>query len=373
MSLIRIDHLRKAYPNVTPLEDVCAEINAGDVIAVIGPSGTGKSTLLRCLNRLEEPTSGTVTLDGEVITAPGYDITSVRRRMGMVFQSFNLFNNLNVLDNVIAAPVKLLKMPRAQAVEAGMALLERVGVADKADVFPEALSGGQKQRVAIARAIAMKPQILMFDEPTSALDPTMVGEVLAVIRSLAREGMTMLIVTHQMKFARETANRVFYMDDGGIYEEGTPQQIFDHPLRDKTRRFIRRLKSLELTFDGDADWPGTLQKLTRFGSEAMLDRADMRNVELVLEELIFQCLLPRLREQSQGEGIRARIEHSDADGGTAVELSWGGAPFDPLAESDTLSVALVKKLADGVDYRHDGENHIVVTFGPSCGGYPRDE
>lgn len=265
---------------------------------------------------------------------------------------------------MIAAPVKLLKMPRAQAVEAGMALLERVGVADKADVFPEALSGGQKQRVAIARAIAMKPQILMFDEPTSALDPTMVGEVLAVIRSLAREGMTMLIVTHQMKFARETANRVFYMDDGGIYEEGTPQQIFDHPLGDKTRRFIRRLKSLELTFDGDADWPGTLQKLTRFGSEAMLDRADMRNVELVLEELIFQCLLPRLREQSQGKDIRARIEHSDADGGTAVELSWGGTPFDPLAGGDALSVALVKKLADGVDYRHDGENHIVVTFRP---------
>ena len=367
MSLIRIEHLRKAYPNVTPLEDVCAEINTGDVIAVIGPSGTGKSTLLRCLNRLEEPTSGTVTLDGEVITAPGCDITGVRRRMGMVFQSFNLFNNLNVLDNVIAAPVKLLKMPRAQAVEMGMALLERVGMADKADVFPEALSGGQKQRVAIARAIAMKPQILMFDEPTSALDPTMVGEVLAVIRSLAQEGMTMLIVTHQMKFARETANRVFYMDEGGIYEEGTPRQIFDHPLRDKTRRFIRGLKTLELVIDADVDWQGTLQKLTRFGSEAMLDRADIHNVELVLEELALQCLLPKLREQSRSEGIRARIEHSDADGGTSVNLSWGGARFDPLAGDDALSVALVRKLADGVDYHHDGENHVVVTFGPSHG------
>jgi len=366
MSLIHIEHLRKVYPNVTPLQDVCAEINAGDVIAIIGPSGTGKSTLLRCLNRLEEPTSGTVTLDGEVITDPKCDITGVRRRMGMVFQSFNLFNNLNVLDNVIAAPMKLLKKPRNQAVEEGMALLERVGLRDKADDFPEALSGGQKQRVAIARAIAMKPQILMFDEPTSALDPTMAGEVLAVIRSLAREDMTLLIVTHQMQFAREIANRVFYMDEGGIYEEGTPEQIFGHPRLDKTRQFIRRLRTLEVEIDpADADWPGTLQRLMRFGSEAMLDRSTLHNVTLTFEELVFQCVLPKLRETGSNQSVRARVEHSDVDGGTAMEFTWSGPRLDPLANGDALSVALVKKLAERCEYSYDSDNHVSVLFADS--------
>ena len=363
MNLIRIEHLRKVYPNVTPLQDVCAEINAGDVIAIIGPSGTGKSTLLRCLNRLEEPTSGKVTLDGEIITDPKCDITAVRRRMGMVFQSFNLFNNLNVLDNVIAAPMKLLKTPRDQAVKEGMALLERVGLRDKADDFPEALSGGQKQRVAIARAIAMKPQILMFDEPTSALDPTMVGEVLAVIRSLAREDMTLLIVTHQMQFAREIANRVFYMDEGGIYEEGTPEEIFGNPRREKTRQFIRRLRTLELEIDAaDADWLDVLQRLMRFGSEAMLDRSMLRNVTLTFEELVFQCMLPKLRETGGGQSVLARVEHSDVDGGTAMEFTWRGARYDLLANSDALSVALVKKLAERCEYRYDSENHVSVLF-----------
>jgi len=363
MSLISIEHLRKEYPGVTPLKDVCAEINAGDVIAVIGPSGTGKSTLLRCLNRLEEPTSGRVTLDGEVITDPKCDITKVRRSMGMVFQSFNLFNNLNVLDNVTAAPMKLLKTPRAQAEKEGMALLDRVGLADKAGEFPEALSGGQKQRVAIARAIAMKPRVLLFDEPTSALDPTMVGEVLAVIASLAREGMTLLIVTHQMKFAREIANRVFYMDEGGIYEEGTPQQIFDHPRRDRTRRFIRQLRTLEMEIDPrDADWPGILQRLTRFGGEAMLERARLRNVTLALEELALNCVLPRLRADCAREPLRVRVEHSDADGGTTVDIAWRGARFDPLTEGDALPAELVKRLSDGIEYRFDDENHVRVAF-----------
>ncbi|MBQ9482948.1 MAG: amino acid ABC transporter ATP-binding protein, partial [Ruminiclostridium sp.] len=189
--MIKIEHLRKEYPNVTPLKDVCVEINKGDVISVIGPSGTGKSTLLRCLNQLEEPTSGTVIVDGEVITGPKCDISLVRRKMGMVFQSFNLFSNLNIIENVMSAPVNLLKKPKAEARKEALELLKRVGLAEKAENYPDELSGGQKQRVAIARAIAMKPEIILFDEPTSALDPTMVGEVLSVIRSLAKEGMTM--------------------------------------------------------------------------------------------------------------------------------------------------------------------------------------
>ena len=339
MSFIKIEHLRKEFPGVTPLQDVCAEIERGEVISVIGPSGTGKSTLLRCLNRLEEPTSGTVTLDGEVITDPKCDITKVRRRMGMVFQSFNLFNNLNVLDNVAAAPMKLLNTPRAQAYAGARELLDRVGLLEKAEVFPEALSGGQKQRVAIARAIAMKPEVLLFDEPTSALDPTMVGEVLAVIRALAGEGMTMLIVTHEMKFAREISSRVFYMDEGGIYEEGAPEQIFDHPRGDRTRQFIRRLKTLDMTLvPGEAEWPSILQRLMRFGSEAMLDRVAMRNVTLTLEELLTQCLLPRLAVQS-------------------------GEKFDPFKQANPVSMAIVKKLATRTQYRYEEENRVEVHFG----------
>ena len=204
MSLIVIDHLRKEYPKATPLADVCATIEAGDVISAIGPSGTGKSTLLRCLNRLKEPTSGHIVVDGEDVCDPTCDITRVRRKMGMVFQSFNLFQNLDILGNVCAAPIKLLKMPKDEAQAFGLELLERVGLKDKAESFPEELSGGQQQRAAIARAI------LLLDEPTSSLDPTNVAEVLTVIRSLARSGMTMLIVTHEMRFARNVSNRVFY-------------------------------------------------------------------------------------------------------------------------------------------------------------------
>ena len=236
--LIRVEHLKKQYPNVTPIEDITTDINKGDVISIIGPSGTGKSTFLRCLNLLETPTSGTITVSGTVITDKKCDVSKVRQKMGMVFQSFNLFSNLSIIENIMAAPVKLLGLSRQDAYNEGMTLLKRVGLEEKALNLPEELSGGQKQRVDIARAIAMKPDIILFDEPTSALDPTMIGEVLAVIKALADEGMTMMIVTHELQFAKAVSNRVFYMDDGGIYEEGTPEKIFETPQREKTRRFV---------------------------------------------------------------------------------------------------------------------------------------
>jgi polar amino acid transport system ATP-binding protein len=216
-TMITIRHLKKSYPNVTPLRDVNTEIKKGEVISIIGPSGTGKSTLLRCMNLLEIPTAGEVLIDGNAITSPKADVPALRRKMGMVFQSFNLFSNLNIIENIMAAPVKLLGKSRQEAYEEGMELLRRVGLVEKALNYPDELSGGQKQRVAIARAIAMKPEMILFDEPTSALDPTMVGEVLQVIRGLAKEGMTMMIVTHEMKFARDVSTRVFYMDEGGPY------------------------------------------------------------------------------------------------------------------------------------------------------------
>ena len=363
MSMIRIEHLRKEYPNATPLEDVCVEINKGDVISVIGPSGTGKSTLLRCLNRLEDPTSGKIFVDGEEITDSKCKLNLVRRKMGMVFQSFNLFDNLTVVENIMSAPVHLLKMPKQQAHEEALTLLDRVGLRDKAENFPSELSGGQKQRVAIARAIAMKPEILLFDEPTSALDPTMVGEVLSVIRSLAEEGMTMMIVTHEMKFARDVSNRVFYMDDGGIYEDGTPEQIFEHPEKERTRRFIKRLKTLEFEIaDAKPDYPALLRALEQFGKSAMLSAQALRRTILVFEEIVMQGVLPKLRETQNGFPIRVSIEHSDADGSIAVSAVYGGARFDPLTDGDSLSATIAKKLAKRTDFAFDGENRIIAVI-----------
>ena len=239
--MISVAHLRKSFNGVAVLKDVNAEIEKGEVISVIGPSGTGKSTFLRCLNRLETPDGGSIVVGGVDVTAPKAGLAAVRRKMGMVFQNFNLFGNLDVLGNVTAAQCDILGMPKSAARRKALELLERVGLADKAEALPDELSGGQKQRVAIARALAMDPEILLFDEPTSALDPTMVGEVLAVIKDLAKTGMTMLIVTHEMGFARDVSTRVFYMDEGVIYEDGTPDAVFNRPQKPKTIEFVGRV------------------------------------------------------------------------------------------------------------------------------------
>ncbi len=231
--MISVKKLSKYFGDLAVLKDVNVEIKKGEVIAVIGPSGTGKSTLLRCLNLLEEPTSGEIIIDGVNLLDKKTNVFKIRQKMGMVFQSFNLFSHLMVIENIMLGPVDLLKTSRQDAFDEGMKLLAMVGLAEKAYAYPDELSGGQKQRVAIARTLAMKPEIVLFDEPTSALDPTMISEVLAVIRKLAADGMTMMIVTHEMKFARDVSTRVLYMDEGIIFEEGTPQQIFDDPQKDK--------------------------------------------------------------------------------------------------------------------------------------------
>ena len=241
--MIAVEHLSKRYGDVTVLQDISAQIARGEVISVIGPSGTGKSTFLRCLNLLEEPSGGRISIDGVDALAPGADVPRLRQKMNMVFQSFNLFAHLRVLENLTLAPMRLKGVPRAEAEAKARELLKLVGLGAKADAFPEELSGGQKQRVAIARCLAMEPEVILFDEPTSALDPTMVSEVLSVIRRLAKEGMTMIIVTHEMDFARDVSNRVFYMDEGLIYEEGTPEQIFGNPVKARTRAFIHRVRS----------------------------------------------------------------------------------------------------------------------------------
>ena len=238
---IVISHLKKSFDKLEVLKDINLEVTAGEVVCVIGPSGSGKSTMLRCVNRLENPTGGQIIVDGMDITAKKANINKIRENIGMVFQQFNLFHNMNVLKNVMLAPVDRKKLSKPDARKRALELLDRVGLSDKAESFPGELSGGQQQRVAIARALAMDPDIMLFDEPTSALDPEMVGEVLNVMKNLARNGMTMLVVTHEMGFAREVADRVIFMEDGYIVEEGTPSEIFDSPKEDRTKDFLNHI------------------------------------------------------------------------------------------------------------------------------------
>lgn len=239
--MINVKNLHKSFSDLEVLKGIDEHISHGEVVVVIGPSGSGKSTFLRCLNLLEVPTEGEISIDGEVITQKGVDVNKIRQKTGMVFQHFNLFAHLNILKNITLAPVLLKKMTKEKAQERGRELLKMVGLADKADAYPAQLSGGQKQRVAIARALAMEPEIMLFDEPTSALDPEMVGEVLDVIKGLAQSGMTMVVVTHEMGFAREVGTRILFMDEGKILESGTPQQIFDNPQNERTKSFLSKV------------------------------------------------------------------------------------------------------------------------------------
>ena len=239
--MIDIKNLSKSFGDHLVLNNISEHISAGEKLVIVGPSGSGKSTFLRCLNLLEQPTEGTITFEGTDITDPKADIDAVRQQMGMVFQHFNLFPNMTVKKNITLAPVRTKLMSEEEADKTAMQLLERVGLADRADSYPAALSGGQKQRIAIVRALAMKPKVMLFDEPTSALDPEMVGEVLEVMKELAEEGMTMAVVTHEMGFAREVADRVIFMADGIIRESGTPEEVFDHPKDARLQDFLAKV------------------------------------------------------------------------------------------------------------------------------------
>ncbi len=239
--MLKINNLHKSFKNLKVLKGITTEIHPGEVVCVIGPSGSGKSTFLRCLNRLEEATSGEIFVEGININDKGVDINKIREEMGMVFQRFNLFPHKKVIDNIMLAPMKVRKLSKEDARKLALALLDKVGLSDKVDSYPDQLSGGQQQRVAIARALAMEPKVMLFDEPTSALDPEMVGEVLQVMKTLAKEGMTMVVVTHEMGFAREVGTRVLFMDDGVIVEEGTPMEMFTDSKHARTQEFLSRI------------------------------------------------------------------------------------------------------------------------------------
>ncbi len=357
--MIQVRNLSKHFGNLVVLKDVSADIRKGEVISVIGPSGTGKSTFLRCLNLLETPTGGSIEIDGIPLLAKGTHVPKVRQKMGMVFQSFNLYQHLTVRENLTLGPIRLQGRKKAEAQQKGMALLKLVGLAEKAHSFPDEISGGQKQRVAIARCMAMEPEILLFDEPTSALDPTMVSEVLAVIRRLAREGMTMVIVTHEMEFARTISSRVFYMDEGLIYEEGTPAQIFENPQKPKTRAFIHRIRSFEHRITSpDYDLYAVQAEMGTFCEKHMLPKEVTAHVVHITEEV--------LTLQRDFSDIRLSLSYSEKDGSLKLGCKSAGAPYNPLddaREEDEIAVRLIKGLCSASEYRHEeGMNVLTLTM-----------
>ncbi len=360
--MIKIEHLKKEYSNITPLKDVNTVINDGDVISVIGPSGTGKSTLLRCINLLEKPTSGKIWVDGVEVTDPKCDVNKIRQKMGMVFQSFNLFGHLTVIENIMLAPMDLLGKTKQEAYDKGMELLRMVGLAEKALNYPDELSGGQKQRIAIARTLAMDPDIILLDEPTSALDPTMVGEVQSVIRELAKTGKTMMIVTHEMAFARAICTRVFFMDEGGIYEDGTPQQVFDNPERNKTRQFVHRLKVLELDIKSqNYDFLDMASRISHYCIKNQIPHQQINRIQLVFEELT-QKLIPLLKDPK----IETIIEYSEISEETILSMDYNGPSFDVTQNLDELPNLVLKGIVSDTSYSWNEtaelSNRVVLTI-----------
>jgi len=330
--VIRISHVKKSYGKLDVLKDINADVHHGEVISIIGPSGTGKSTLLRCLNLLEQPTGGSILVDGKNILGKGYPVHLMRQKMGMVFQSFNLFEHKTVLENVMLAPCQLRHEDPEKAREEGLALLRKVGLAEKADVYPANLSGGQKQRVAIARALAMKPEILLFDEPTSALDPTMVGEVLSVIRQLADEGMTMLIVTHEMKFAYDVSTRIFFMYGGFIHEDGSPKQVFEEPVHSATLSFIHRIRREVFEIDGpDFDFLGMRSTINAFCYKYGITTKQEKALQLC--DKMLDDVMAAYRP------ITVRINHSEQWNITALDFMVEKMETSPLSENQRSELA----------------------------------
>ena len=359
--MIKVENLSKSFGSLKVLSDVNVEIKKGECVAIIGPSGAGKSIFLYCLNALEPHDSGTIRINGIEISDTKTDTNKIREKMGMVYQNFNLFSHLTVLENIILAPVRIRKIPRAVAVENAGKLLEMVSLVDKKHSYPDELSGGQKQRIAIIRALAMDPEIMLFDEPTSALDPTMVGEVLAVIRNLAKQGFTMIIVTHEMSFAREIADRVIYMDEKGIYESGTPEEIFDNPKKPKTTAFIKKLRTFNYTVNSfNFDLIAMCARIELFCGKYNIDKKKANDINLALEEMITY-ILRHCCEGLQAPAIDIVVEFGDIDKKVEIEISHAGKSINPFekisflaggegSDTDDLGIFMVKQLAAEINF-----------------------
>lgn len=342
--MIRIENLQKKFGELQVLRDVNTTIQRGEVISIIGPSGTGKSTFLRCLNLLDAPSGGKIYINEQNILEKQAHLSKIRQKMGMVFQSFNLFNHLTVLENVCIGPTKLLKKSKKEATERGLELLKMVGLGEKASAYPSQLSGGQKQRVAIARCLSMEPEIILFDEPTSALDPTMVSEVLSVIRSLAQQGMTMVIVTHEMKFARDVSTRIFYMDEGVIYEDGTPEQIFEHPQREKTRIFINRVRNMIFSIhSSNYDLYALNSEIRTFCAKHFFSAKTTHNITLLTEE----CLQIFPLEN----GLDIELNFSEKSGEISLVFTLPDSVksiFNGDREVDMISLSIIQGLSQSI-------------------------
>ena len=360
MSLIEVKGLKKSFGSLDVLKGVDLTVEQGERIAIIGGSGCGKSVFLRSLCLLEKPDAGQILIAGKEITSKGANVDEIRRSMGMVFQKFHLFSEMDVMDNLCLAPTRILKMPRADAERKAMELLGQVGLASRAHAWPTVLSGGQQQRIAICRCLMMEPKVLLFDEPTSALDPTMVGEVLAVIRMLAKRDLSMLIVTHEMNFAREVASRVLFFADGGIYEQGTPAEIFDAPKREKTVAFIRKIKyfSFDIT-SRQFDLMALQGGIQTFGEKYGLTLREINRLQICCEELIYE-LLAHCYPTGDEVDLKLSVSHAESDGSTRIDLSCGGAAYNPFEqEEDGLGVTILKKMAKKIDCRREAGRSCI--------------
>lgn len=356
MSIIQFEHMQKSYGNVNTLKDITASVEERDIISIIGPSGTGKSTLLRCLIGLEPITGGKVYAFGNELTKRSRESDAARMRMGMVFQSFNLFEHKTVLENVIMAPMRNLKLPKGKATEEALHLLDAAGLAGQENKFPEQLSGGQKQRVAIVRTLAMHPDIILFDEPTSALDPKMAREIASMIRSLSQDGYTILMVTHDMELARTISTRVFYMDEGIVYEQGTPDEIFRHPQKEKTRTYVQQINSFRYRVTRrNFDFYALNAELAEFSLHSSLSRHLQYALNFTVEELILRSILKR-DSQETDITLSANVE----PGAEVVEirLDYAGKEFDAMDDCDDYARTLIEHWQLERHFRYDGWNHL---------------
>jgi ABC-type polar amino acid transport system, ATPase component len=337
--MIEIKHLRKVFDDDTiPLKDINITINNGDVISIIGPSGTGKSTLLRCINMLTEPTSGSIIVDGQDITQGGCNLNEIRKKMGMVFQSFNLFGHLTIIENIMNPQITLLGRSRQEAYDKAMYLLSQVGLSSKVFAYPDELSGGQQQRIAIARTLAMDPDIILFDEPTSALDPSMIGEVQSVIKMLAKSGRTMMIVTHEMDFARKISNRILFMYDGYVLEDGTPRQIFEHPKNEITKKFIQRLSSLTYRIDSvDFDMEAMNEELQGYGEKLLIEAERLSKLALAFEEICIN----NIAAYEEVPDILVKVEYSEKLDTLTMNVYYRGEIFDVKTSESKLFLDLL--------------------------------
>lgn len=356
--MIKVENLSKKFGTLTVLKDISTEIKKGDIISIIGPSGTGKSTFLRCLNLLEQPSGGSVFIDGVDILDKKTDKAKLRRKMGMVFQSFNLFEHLSIKENLTIGPIKLLGKTKAQAEERALELLKMVGLADKLNAYPDQLSGGQKQRIAIARCLSMDPEIILFDEPTSALDPTMVSEVLGVIRQLAKDGMTMAIVTHEMNFAKDVSTRIFYMDEGIIYEDGDPKQIFENPLKEKTRIFINRIRNLKFCIESpDYDLYALNSEIEKFSAKYFFSNKRRHSLLLLTEELLQ--ILPLDKKK-----VELSMEYSEKDNSVHYMILVKEHPEKVIENESTdfLSLSIIKGMCSEITEHINDTGDLVINM-----------